>query len=92
MFIQQIKSNSLNCSKFWRKNTTLEDSKYQIDTREGELIINSARSSMTFYIGVFSDENAEYTIVASYAVKEHVIKAMNGISSSVTISSDKKLY
>ena len=46
---------------------------------------------MTFYIGVFSDENAEYTIVASYAVKEHVIKAMNGISSSVTISSDKKI-
>ena len=70
---------------------TLESSDYKIDTREGELIINSARSSMTFYIGVFSEENAEYTIVASYAVNEHIIKAINGISSSLKISFAPKI-
>lgn len=41
---------------------------------------------MVYYIGVYSEEDAEYTIVASYAVKEHIIKALNGISGSVTLS------
>ena len=47
---------------------------------------------MAYYIGVYSEEDAEYTIVASYAVYEHIIKAMNGISSSIKVTKHPKIY
>ena len=47
---------------------------------------------MTYYIGVFSEEDSEYTIVASFASNEHIIKAINGISSSITVTSHPKIY